>query len=1301
MAAKQLHRAFLRAFPKGINSNVDPLLLPLDQLSYATNVSVRGNFALQRPCLNNVGLSPVAGNGFTSSAVGATFQTGLFQGCCYYRSGSDGFIMAAVGGNLFSIKPNGDALDGSGNSETASITQIAPPNVLLIGNYSSGGIYTLNLASGVGYKITGGASDTGWAVTAFNAAAPSSYQPFPAVIPASASGQVLYLKGTAGAIVGVTIIETTGNSATAAQNWLWQTERFIVWNDGVNLPVFWDGNSARRSLGSNPIYLGTTNTNFVAPAVGQFVSTNASTGSPTQVGLLSAWPTAFGRGVVLIGSAQYNVASYTSGTASGLATVTLAQLTGNGGDVLAQTAAVNGNTASRVLLTNTQYCGAILATANVSVAAGTWGGGTTWPPMPSAGVPGLTEITIQILQPASPAASTIAPSSTAITGPLNYCGVVNSASPSVIPPVPVSASYSGSFTLSVPTGTAITSSTSSGHNNATPQINYGTILTCNGVSLRATTITTGSGGWVSSVLVTPTGGPGGNSAIYCSGAVIVPSFNNQGIQTTSASFNGGGQLMYSPAVPNQIVLTLSDTSPAITGTPNLSLINPATGATVATLAVVQGGVGAGGVITCQTVSGTGAAIPANCMVLNVSGSGSVTYGTVTAQTPSTNVTSGMTIVLTSDNSISVGKIVLFTSTLSDGSGNPQNIYALVNSVGGGTFGAQANQFTLTLSQANSFSTGDTLQVGQNDSTHIPARLYVVSAASAYVVQCYMLNTPTVSSIPISAATPTLNSIVQKSSGSSATASVGNYPADGYGGGAYPGVSAATAASIGIAVQNSTVQVGDVVQMQAVSSLGSGIVTDLFYVVSVVGGSGSTGTAPTITLQNINDTAGNDVASGTPIYSLPELPQGRMGCYGMGRNWMAVTDGKACNAFVASDIVGSSSGSSQYDFSDAVLKVSQNYLLANGTTFKISGAGEEIRAMQFCAQLAVSLGQGPLQIFTDDTVFSCQAPSDATTWASLSSPIVTDSLIGSGGISQDGVLQSNSDILFRLADGGLQSMLMATLDFNRWGNTPISNEIIRLIGGDNPQLLPYCSAVNFGNRALVTCNPTQQARGVVHASIASLNYDPISSMAGKSPSVWEGQWTGPAVQNLTDETQSISQLQWQGLNILKLVSGWFNGSRQCYALCLSAGGQIQLVQVLPDNYDQNDNTNIPVSWAMETAFIFSQEANHLYKRLDDGEIYLNNIGPGGVLYSVYYKADQNTAWTLWYSSSVTYQQNDSGFRPRVGLGQPSGDAYDVTNNRPLREGYNFQLMVVFTGQCTFLGGRFSAVEVPEPQYAVPV
>ena len=45
------------------------------------------------------------------------------------------------------------------------------------------------------------------------------------------------------------------DTTTAVQHWLRQAERWVIWNDGISLPVFWDGSAsppvARRSLGTS------------------------------------------------------------------------------------------------------------------------------------------------------------------------------------------------------------------------------------------------------------------------------------------------------------------------------------------------------------------------------------------------------------------------------------------------------------------------------------------------------------------------------------------------------------------------------------------------------------------------------------------------------------------------------------------------------------------------------------------------------------------------------------------------------------------------------------------------------------------------------------------------------------------------------------------------------------------------------------------------------------------------------------------------------------------------------------------
>lgn len=455
-------------------------------------------------------------------------------------------------------------------------------------------------------------------------------------------------------------------------------------------------------------------------------------------------------------------------------------------------------------------------------------------------------------------------------------------------------------------------------------------------------------------------------------------------------------------------------------------------------------------------------------------------------------------------------------------------------------------------------------------------------------------------------------------------------------------------------------------------------TGYIYITAVAAHSPATTTEYTIDVKNVTGTPGGYINPGDSVYPLPEIPISTIGVYGMGRNWVCLPDGKS---FVGCDIVGSSSGTlTPYRFTDSVLRVAQNQQLAGGGTFSVPGAGTKIKAMQFVAALDASLGQGALQVLTDLNIFSCNATTDIQQWSTMTSPILTESLIGSGAVSQHSVTQENSDLIFRSSDGGIRSMLLARLDFNKWGNTPISREVVRSISGDDGSLLPFCSSLTFNNRLMMLCKPTQRTRGVTHSAMVSLNFDSVSSMQGKQPSVWESEWQIP--------------------NALRLVGGFFSGVRRTFGICLdSSFGAIELVELLQDGSATQDYGSSPITWSIESPVMFN-EPNHNYKRLGDGELYFRDVSES-ITGIAYYRADQSADWQVWYAFSIPYQVGDSGYRPRVGLGEPDANVFENTNNKPTREGYSFQVKLDISGACTLVGARFSAYIIPQPEFSRPL
>jgi len=438
----------------------------------------------------------------------------------------------------------------------------------------------------------------------------------------------------------------------------------------------------------------------------------------------------------------------------------------------------------------------------------------------------------------------------------------------------------------------------------------------------------------------------------------------------------------------------------------------------------------------------------------------------------------------------------------------------------------------------------------------------------------------------------------------------------------------------------------------------------------------------LTAININDIPGTVIPAGKKLLSVPELPTARMGAYGLGRNWFSLPDARR---FGASDIVGGSSGTPANNFRDAVLKMTENLYLAGGGFFTIPSSGDQITTMRFAATLDASLGQGPLQVGTQSYMFSCQAPVDRALWQNITNPILTVSMIGFGPQGHDSTISLNSDIVFRSVSG-LGSLILARREFATWGNTPISREIDRVLNLDDISLLPFGSGISFDNRWIETALPTQGPLGVFHQGLVVMNLDPISTLRGKSPSIYDGLFTG--------------------VQVLQVVQGSFSDIQRAFAFCYdSFENEIQLWELLPTS-DNNlfDNGNTPIQWSFETASLFKNSKGKGpfdLLRLLDGEFYISDlVGPAH--YRVHYRAENDPCWHFWFESDICAAPGDpKQFRSRIGLGQPNIKDCDPVNNRPSSVGVNFQFRFEFVGSFRFLGALFKAVPELETTFSVPV
>jgi hypothetical protein len=446
-----------------------------------------------------------------------------------------------------------------------------------------------------------------------------------------------------------------------------------------------------------------------------------------------------------------------------------------------------------------------------------------------------------------------------------------------------------------------------------------------------------------------------------------------------------------------------------------------------------------------------------------------------------------------------------------------------------------------------------------------------------------------------------------------------------------------------------------------------------------------GPSTVLTVKNISDTSTSVAAFPKTLYSVPEIPAGRMGAYGMGCNCVCLTDGLS---YIIGDVVGAGSGTSANGYRDAVLKMTQSSFLVGGGAFRLPGSGDIITAVFFPPLMDSSLGHGPLQIGTAFSIWSNYVVGTYPgTWSTLTNPIQTESLKDKGPLAQNSTIIVNSDTFFRSAEG-VGTLILARRDFgsNTWGNRPSSNEIQRVLNPDSQSLLSYGSGMTFDNRYFTTLSPIISPHGVYHIGFGVMNFDLISSLRETLQPSWEGAWTG--------------------INALQVLTGRVNGVKRAFAFTfnINQNNIIELYEFLPDNTTSyQDNDQVPIFWVFETPLIFSRDIKSLNElcQLRDGEVYLSNI-QGDVKVKVLYRPDYYPCWSTWREfevcQSIDAANSQPGYRMRIGLGEPDVTPCEAGNNRPLRDGYFFQLRFEITGSCVFKGIRVSAIPKPQQEFA---
>lgn len=427
----------------------------------------------------------------------------------------------------------------------------------------------------------------------------------------------------------------------------------------------------------------------------------------------------------------------------------------------------------------------------------------------------------------------------------------------------------------------------------------------------------------------------------------------------------------------------------------------------------------------------------------------------------------------------------------------------------------------------------------------------------------------------------------------------------------------------------------------------------------------------------------------------ELPPGRQIAYGLGRFWFAGVDGVS---YYGSDLSGGSSGTPEEKLKDSILKMTENNRIAAGGSFQVPTEQGQIRAMKFPALKDTSLGQGPLQVFTDYGVFSVNCPLKRDDWTEVEDPLATQAALQNGATGHDAVTVANSDLFFRSNDGIRSLVLTREEDSGAWGRTPISREMSYILDSDTETLLENASAVVFQNRLISTCTPLRTDRGIVFKGMAVMDFDPLGTMAKKQSPRWEGLWTG--------------------LHIFKIVVGKFDGQDRCLLFCQNYLNELEIYELTKDaRFDRNSGTSkVPIRWSFETSGIaFRAEGKtgsgaYGMKQLEAGEMHYSNL-VGRVVFRTFYKPDGHACWVPWWSwtdcaedmncrvDPATGCLNITNYRPQyrspVGLPKPGDDVNPATKRR-YRSFFTVQMRVEVDG-CVELDRILlaaSPMEVPE-------
>lgn len=214
-----------------MHSGISPRALPKDQVAFAINMTFRNGLPRTRPNLAKLALS------FHDPATATNATQGLWQNGSFYQAIGQGenCLVASIGGRLFRYligDRSASVQDISINTTTSVVSGFTIPAVGA--NVTVEVVFTTGLVPGARIVIDG----ANYAVVA--------------VVDASHI-VVQNLDGVEGVLVsaGALVVYTDLNDSQNPNCWMWQSEDFLIVQNGAANPLFFDGGGTRRSLGQS------------------------------------------------------------------------------------------------------------------------------------------------------------------------------------------------------------------------------------------------------------------------------------------------------------------------------------------------------------------------------------------------------------------------------------------------------------------------------------------------------------------------------------------------------------------------------------------------------------------------------------------------------------------------------------------------------------------------------------------------------------------------------------------------------------------------------------------------------------------------------------------------------------------------------------------------------------------------------------------------------------------------------------------------------------------------------------------